>query len=197
MSLDQSTRLESLIDRLRRGDGAARGELIACAYDRLRLLARHIFHHDFARLENLHGTDSIVNEAVLRLLQTSAGGAPWPTPLDFFRHSAVIIRRTLLDLIRYHDRRRHEAAQADAEPADPSADPATVAMWTEFHTKVDELPEEERAVVELHWYHELSQAETARLLGVHEKAVSRRWLSARLKLADWIPGWERLLDRQG
>ncbi len=71
--------------------------------------------------------------------------------------------------------------------ADASQDPSVLAQWSEFHQKVRELPDEEREVVDLYWYQGLTQTETARILGVHEKAVSRRWLRARLKLSEWLP----------
>jgi RNA polymerase sigma factor (sigma-70 family) len=203
MTTDQSTRLQGLLDRARQGDDAARQDLLAAAYDRLLRLARQIFRQDFARLKNRHHTESVLHEALLRMLRAPADRAAFPTPLDFFRYSAVVIRHTLLDMIRHHARRGREAPQPAgedtpaAEPGDRSDDPAVAAMWSEFHRKVEELPEEERAVVDLHWYHDLSQAETARLLGLHEKAVSRRWLSARLKIADWVPGWEQLVRERG
>ena len=71
--------------------------------------------------------------------------------------------------------------------ADTSEDPSHLAQWSEFHEKVRGLPDDEREVVDLYWYQGLTQAETARVLGVHEKVVSRRWLRARLKLSEWLP----------
>jgi DNA-directed RNA polymerase specialized sigma24 family protein len=43
-------------------------------------------------------------------------------------------------------------------------------------------------VVDLHFYKGLTQAQTARLLGLHEKEVSRRWLRAARQLPAWAPG---------
>jgi RNA polymerase sigma-70 factor (ECF subfamily) len=67
---------------------------------------------------------------------------------------------------------------------DTSCDPERIAKWTEFHERVDELPEEERAVVNLCFYFNLTQAEAARRLGVHPRQVSRLWASAIRKLPD-------------
>lgn len=201
MNGDQSTHLQRLLDRLRQGDDAARQELVGCAYERLRLLARKIFHRDFPRLENLHETDSFLHEAVVRLLQALQQVQP-PTVADFFTFAAAQMRRVLVDAARRQDRRGNVvghggAAQATSsqelrrdEPADTAHGPANLAVWTEFHQKVEELPRQERDVVDLHWYQGLTQAETARLLGVHEKVVSRCWISAQLKMADWVPGLE-------
>lgn len=193
---DRTTQLQQLLDRMRNGDSAARTELLSLAYERLRLLARKMFHHDFPRLGNLHETDSILHEAVLRLFRAFQEIQPQSVH-DFLSFSAAQIRRVLLDMARQHgrgERNRSEWSDLSELPlaarqdlADSSFDPSQLAQWGEFHHKVRELPEEEREVVDLYWYQGLTQAETARILGVHEKAVSRRWLSARLKLSEWLP----------
>jgi RNA polymerase sigma factor (TIGR02999 family) len=197
MADDRTTQLQQLLDRMQSGDAAARTELLGLAYERLRLLARKMFHQDFPRLGNLHETDSILHEAVLRLFRALQEVQPRSVQ-DFLTFSAAQIRRVLLDMARYQGRRDRSssewsdasglsaAAQRDP-PDEASVDPSYLAQWSEFHQKIRELPEEEREVVDLYWYQGLTQAETARVLGVHEKAVSRRWLSARLKLAEWLP----------
>ena len=76
---------------------------------------------------------------------------------------------------------RWEAGQLDD-------DPANLAIWTEFHARVEQLPDEERAVFDLLWYQELSRPETARLLGISERTVKRRWASARLRLHKVLGG---------
>jgi RNA polymerase sigma factor (sigma-70 family) len=196
MADDRTGQLQALLDRVRDGDGAARTELLALAYERLRLLARKMFHEDFPRLGNLHETDSILHEAILRLSR-ALQDVPLPSVYDFLTFSAAQIRRVLLDMARSQSRRDRKFTElsdrsgspigAQQGPADRNSDPAHLAQWGEFHQKVRELPDAERDVVDLYWYQGLTQAETARVLGVHEKAVSRRWLSARLKLSDWLP----------
>jgi RNA polymerase sigma factor (sigma-70 family) len=44
-----------------------------------------------------------------------------------------------------------------------------------FHAAVEQLPDAEREVVELTFYHGLTQPEIAELLGVDERTVRRRW----------------------
>src|SRR5690348_18406961 len=100
-------------------------------------------------------------------------------------------------MARQQDRRERKMNEWKASSDSPLAgnqgltettlDPAQLAQWSEFHQKVRELPDEEREVVDLYWYQGLTQAETAHVLGIHEKAVSRRWLRARLKLVEWLP----------
>jgi RNA polymerase sigma factor (sigma-70 family) len=197
MADDRTSQLQELLDRMRNGDDSVRTELLGLAYERLRLLARKMFHHDFPRLGNLHETDSILHEAVLRLFRALQEVQPTSVH-DFLTFSAAQIRRVLLDMARHqgHRNRNKNELSAGSGPAmtehqglaDASLDPSQLAQWSEFHQKVRELPDEEREVIDLYWYQGLTQAETARVLGVHEKAVSRRWLSVRLKLSQWLPG---------
>ena len=196
MADDTTSRLQELLDRIRGGDTAGRTQLLELAYERLRLLARKMFHQDFPRLGNLHETDSILHEAVLRLFRALQEVQP-PSVREFLIFSAAQVRRVLLDMARYQGRRDRRAdglSGASGPPgtaqegvADPSCDPSYLAQWSEFHEKVRALPDEEREVVDLYWYQGLTQAETARVLGVHEKEISRRWLRARLKLSEWLP----------
>jgi RNA polymerase sigma factor (sigma-70 family) len=48
------------------------------------------------------------------------------------------------------------------------------------------LPEEERSVFDLLYYHDLSQAEAAELLGVSVPTIKRRWAAARMRLATYL-----------
>ncbi len=196
MSSDQTVHLQQVIDRLPT-DPNARSELISCAYDRLRRLAKKIFREDFPSLQQAHDTGTVLHEGILRLLR-SLEEVEVTTVGAFFSFSALQIRRTLLDLARRRKTRQATQPVGDAnedsgastpstDPEDNANNPGQLAIWTEFHQKVDELPEDEKRVVDLHWYHGLTQAETAELLEIHPKEVSRRWLRARLKLPDWAP----------
>jgi RNA polymerase sigma factor (TIGR02999 family) len=204
MNGDDTTQLQLLIDRLQQGDDSARRELIGCAYERLRLLARKMLHTDFPRLQNLHATGSVLDEAALRLL-TALQEVTVHTVQDFFSFAAMQMRRVLIDMAR-RQRRDDPGVNLEApakqdssqtrppfEEADTTWDPAQLAIWTEFHEKVGELPEKERSVVDLHWYQGLTQAETAQLLGMSPSDVSRCWMRARLKLLDCVRGLEQLL----
>jgi RNA polymerase sigma factor (sigma-70 family) len=50
--------------------------------------------------------------------------------------------------------------------------------WSSFHQGVGELPDEEREVVVLVFYHGWSQSQVAELLGLSVRTVQRRWQSA-------------------
>jgi RNA polymerase sigma factor (sigma-70 family) len=190
MTNDQTTQLQRLLDcPPGQWDDAARREFLDHAHRRLTLLAAKIFRESFPRLKNLHDTASIVNEASVRLLQALETVQPG-TVRAFFALAAQRIRWILLDLARKAGQVPPAAPLTGDEAAlasPSSSDPAKLAMWTEFHERMADLPETDREVVHCLWYLGLNQAETAKLLGIHPKQVSRLWLTVRLKLADWLP----------
>ena len=188
MTDDASIVLQALIDRIKQGDHAARRELLDRACDRLRRLVARMFAGSFANLQQRHELDSVVHETWLRLAQALDKVEP-PTVADFFRLAAHKIRQVLLDMA---DRERRKLSReglgiggdSTAEPGQQTLDPARLAQWTEFHRQVADLNDEERAVFEMHYYLDVPQAEIARLLDLHPRQVSRRWISATEKLAD-------------
>jgi RNA polymerase sigma factor (sigma-70 family) len=193
---DSSTDLQDLIDRLRRGDDAARQELLQRAYDRLVRIAARIFQDDFPALHGRHDLESVVSEVWMRL--AGALEATRPETLDgFFGLVFVKVRQVLLDMAR--GQRRRDAHRQDGpldagEPealaafdqADTTYDPTRLARLTEFHHQIAQLPADQRTVFELHYYGDFSQAEVAQMLGLHRKQVSRLWLAATGRLAQWL-----------
>src|SRR5437867_719673 len=188
---DASIRLQSLIDRLGRGDAAARRELLDRACNRLRRLAARLMHGSFPALRQHHDLDSVVHETWLRLLQALEKTEP-PTVADFFRLAAHKIRQVLLDMA---DRQRRQAVRQQltsfdqaAERMDLTYDPAKLAQWTEFHRKAAELADDERAVFEMHYYLDLPQAEIAKVLNLHPRKVSYLWVAATERLTSELDG---------
>jgi RNA polymerase sigma-70 factor (ECF subfamily) len=193
--------VEAWLARLRAGDETARAELINCACERLRSLARKMLR-DYPRVHRWEQTDDVLQNAALRLYRT-LGQVKVESARDFFRLAALNIRRELLDLAKHYygpqGQGAHHATDPggappsgqDASPLDPgglSQEPSRLAAWGEFHEKIGTLPDEEREVFDLLWYQGLSQAEAAQLLHVSERTVKRRWLAARLKLRDALQG---------
>jgi RNA polymerase sigma factor (sigma-70 family) len=93
------------------------------------------------------------------------------------------LRYELLDLKR-HYRAVNALHQSNGngtpahEPIDAASSWDELEEWCEFHRKIDELPTEEREVVDLHFYQGLTKAEVAELLGVHVRTIQRLWNSA-------------------
>jgi RNA polymerase sigma-70 factor (ECF subfamily) len=151
----------------------------------------------YPRVRRWEETDDVLQNALLRLHRTLKEVPP-RSVADFLRLAALNIRRELLDLAKHHfgphgDGAHHETAGPEGEsPPEPvghgSLDPSRLAVWSEFHTQVEQLPEEEKAVFDLLWYQGLSQADAAAALGVNERTIKRRWQSARIRLHDALQG---------
>lgn len=189
---DESLELQDLIDRLRNGDESARRLLLERAYDRLCRLAARILSGSFPVVQARHDVHTVVHETWLRLLQTLEKTHP-PTVADFFHLAAHKIRQVLLDLV---DRQRNLASREAAgflangstgsipEPSQQTYDPSRLVQWSEFHQRVEQLPDDERAVFEMHYYLELPQAEIAKTLNLHPRKVSYLWVAATERLAE-------------
>ena len=194
--------VQACLDRLRGGDEAARAELLGCACERLRKLARMMLK-GYPNVRRWEQTDDVLQNAALRLHRTLQQ-LPVGTARDFFRLAALHIRRELLDLARHYygpqgQGAHHETWGPDGSatagddsgplaPADLSQEPSRLAAWGELHEQIGALPDEEREAFDLLWYQGLSQAEAAEVLGVSERTVKRRWQAARLRLHEALGG---------
>jgi RNA polymerase sigma factor (sigma-70 family) len=194
-------RIEACLDRLHNGDATARDDLIAVSCDRLRSLAKRMLR-DFPKVGRWEDADDVAQEAALRLCRALREVKP-RSAADFIGLAAVQIRRELLDLARRitgpegiahnHASGAQVGASSGSTPLGQMAgnstyEPRQLAQWTEFHDRVDQLPDEERSVFELLWYQEVSQAQAAEILGFTLIKVKRRWQSARRRLYDLLRG---------
>jgi RNA polymerase sigma-70 factor (ECF subfamily) len=196
-SSSQAEQVQGCLDRLRAGDASARDELIRHAYGRLQRLTRKLLRA-YPGVRRWDQTDDVLQNSLLRLLRALNDVRP-SSPREFFALTAQQIRRELLDLARRyygphglganHATRPDDAAGPPPhERADGTHEPASLAVWREFHERVRELPPEELEVVDLLYYQELTQAEAAALLGVTVRTVQRRWQSALLRLNGMLKG---------
>jgi len=203
MSASSTMVIQGYLDRLQAGDESARQELIQSACGRLERLTRKMLH-SWQRVHRWEETGDVMQNALVRLYRSLSDTKP-ARVVDFFRLAALHIRRELHDLAKHYYGPRgmgtnHATAawkpHSDAEAGDSMAwepcgvdeEPANLAAWAEFHAQVERLPEDQRAVFDLLWYQELSQAEAAKLLGVSDRTIKRRWASARLELHKILGG---------
>jgi RNA polymerase sigma-70 factor (ECF subfamily) len=188
------------LDRLKGGDAAARDDLIRAAADRMLLLTRQMLRR-YSTVARWEQTDDVCQNALVRMCRALEQVVP-PTPLDFFKFASAQVRRELIDLARHYygpqGRGRNHASVGPGEdgkggpltnaPGAEQDDPARLALWTEFHTHADTLPEEEKAVFDLIWYQGMPQEEAAEVLGVSVRTVKTRWRNARLALHEKLGG---------
>ena len=208
---EHSERLQQCIERLNAGDEFARGELLNLACERLTRLTRSILR-DFPGVARWEQTDDVFQNASLRLFQALTD-VEVVDSRHFFRLAALQIRRELIDMVRRYQGpqglgAKHQTIQNDAEGdnelargyehAEMTHEPGKIAEWQDFHARVEKLPDEEREVFDLLWYHEMSQEQAADLLNVSVRTIRRRWRSARLLLHDALVGnADNLLDGNG
>jgi RNA polymerase sigma factor (sigma-70 family) len=194
---DTTADLQNLIDRLRRGEPSARFELLQRAHNHLLRIAGSIFERDFPNLRGRHDLESVVSEVWIRL--AAALEVTQPQTIDGFLGLVFQkVRHVLLDIARRQRREdahryRPIAESGDShngapafDRADTSNEPGRLAVLTEFHEQVEKLPDDERLVFELRYYGGFTQVEIAQIRGLPPKQVSRLWLAATRRLAQWL-----------
>jgi RNA polymerase sigma-70 factor (ECF subfamily) len=189
------------INRLQAGDTSARNQLLTCACQRLRRLTRKLLK-GYPRVRWWEETDDVLDSAIVRLCRAFEQVIP-RSARDFFCLAARHIRWELIDLARHYYGPEgmganlvslDEGNSSDSTPrrafdkADTSHEPNRLAVWSEFHQHVEALPEEEREVFDLLWYHGLTQDEAAAVLGVCLGTVKSRWRKARRKVYQALKG---------
>lgn len=189
---DSGDQLHLLLARLQAGDAAARDELFHHAAGRLERLTRKMLQQ-FPGVHRWTGTDDVLQSALIRLLRSLEAVHP-STPRDFLGLATEQIRRELIDLARHYygplglgaHHASHGGSNGSRDPvlakSASADDPSILSAWREFHEQVRQLPPDEREVVDLLFYQELTQGEVAELLQVAKRTVQRRWQSALLKL---------------
>jgi RNA polymerase sigma-70 factor (ECF subfamily) len=204
---DQSTAvLQGHLERAVTGDAEARQRLLELTRDRLMRHARRFLHGRYARLEPFAQTDDVVQQLYIKILQNqdrfwvNARGEPVRTLAEYFGHTSAWLRDVLCDQLRkaYGRDDNHPAVlPLDGGPSDTglrhdplssTLDAQKLRRWTEFHEAVARLPDDLRAVFDLLWYQEMSQAEAAELLGVAVPTVKLRWMKARLQVQQALGG---------
>jgi RNA polymerase sigma factor (sigma-70 family) len=206
MSDESTAVLQGQLERALTGDAEARERLLELTRDRLMYHARSFLHGRYARLEPFAQTDDVVQQLYIKILRNqdrfwvNADGEPIRTLGEFFGHTSAWMRDVLCDLLRKEYGRgdnRPVVLPMDGgpsgtgpryEPYSSTLDGEKVQRWTEFHEAVARLPDDLRAVFDLLWYQEMSQAEAAALLGIAVPTVKLRWMKARLQVQQALGG---------
>lgn len=188
-------RLQRCLDRVHDGDFKAQDEMIELAWERLLALGDMILCSCTSISQE--DKEDIFQRGITRFWESMKK----ITPRDlrgFFSLASLQIRRTLVDTIRHHFGPRGPGANEVAwSPGDSQQEeagsrktetPENLMAWKELHEQIDALPGELREVFELTWYHELTQEEIAKLLGICSKTVRSRWRDARIQLYERLDG---------
>jgi RNA polymerase sigma-70 factor (ECF subfamily) len=184
--------LRSCLSRIRGGDATALNELILLASNRLEVLT-HQMLRDYPRVRRWAQTGDVLQNALVRLCRALEQVNP-ANVREFYALATTQIRRELLDLARHYGGPENAAAhheswagepgseRRDRDPSDVTHDPVALTDWSDFHAQVAALPDDEREVFGLIFYHGMTQDEAADVLGVAVRTVQRRWQAAMLNL---------------
>jgi RNA polymerase sigma factor (TIGR02999 family) len=175
-----------LIAELRRGNAAAREELVSLAYPELRRIAAH-----YMRLErpgHTLRTTGLINEVYLRLFGTAE--VDWQSRAHFFATVAREMRHVLVDYARARNAKKRLGGRLviSLTDADPVADerPEDVLALDEALSRLEAVDPRASRVVELRYFTGLSERETAEALGVSLSTLKRDWTFARAWLLDQL-----------
>lgn len=188
--------IDQQIAKSNAGDQESRQQLFDLVYARLQGLARKMLK-GFPGVRRWEETDDVWQNASLKLWK-ALGQLEINDSRHFYALAAVYIRRELIDLARRHfgplgmganqaTREINPDASSQSfffEGQDVTFEASRLSIWSEFHEQVGKLDDDERETFDLIWYQGLPQAEVARIIGVSERTVKRRWQAARLNLAN-------------
>jgi RNA polymerase sigma factor (sigma-70 family) len=175
----RTAQLHDWLTRMRAGDERAHDELLRSVTQRLEVLARRMLNR-FPQLRRWEQTDDVLQGALLGLFNALREVRP-ESMRSFYNLSSVMIRRQLIDLWRHYYGPRGLGTHHHSDPSAPARAPAPQDDFPDIdrvHELVDQLPEDQREVFELRYYHDLSQDEVAESLGIVTRTVQRRWVAA-------------------
>jgi len=200
-----------LLDRVRRGDGAAVNGLL----ERHRAAIRRMIDRRMDRVvQRRVDASDIVQDVMIeanRRLSDYLANPTMPFQL-WLRHMA---RDRLIDAHRRHrvaasrsldrevsltvaDGQDHSQADLIGQLADRELTPAAAATWHElerrFAAAVEQLDEDDRKIVLLRHFEHLSTAEAAEVLGLAKPAAGMRYLRAMRRLRVLLDGGFDSLD---
>ena len=209
MPSDSEEEIAGLVARLQSGDQAALGELFDCHRGKLRRMVELRLDH---RLAGRVSASDVLQEAYLDALKRVEHYFAKPGQ-PFFGWLRLVVGQRIADVHREHLAGKRDAGReigmnrggqgADSaclaavllgnlsSPSQAAQRNETFAMLEEALRQMDEL---DREVLALRHFEELSNTETADILGIQPAAASKRYVRAlaRLKeILEGIPGFNQ------
>lgn len=164
----QPTGEETLVERARRGDPAAFEELVL-AYQSLAFRTAFVIAGDAADAEEATQDAFVKAHRALGRFRSGEPFRPW---------LLTIVANEARNRRRARGRRTALALRAAAEPGAPAEDPEEVALATERRervlTAVEGLRDDDRDILACRYFLELSEVETAGVLGIARGTVKSR-----------------------
>jgi RNA polymerase sigma-70 factor, ECF subfamily len=164
-----------LLERIAEGDGGAFEQLY-------RRYARSMFGLALRRLGDRERAEEAVQETFAAVWRSARSYRPDRGPAGPWLFT--VARNAIVDR---HRARGEPAAEApDAASPDAGPDERAESSWVAWrvHRALEDLPENERTVLELAYWSDLSQSEVADFLGIPLGTVKTRTRSALARLAD-------------
>lgn len=186
MSQQSVTRLTTLIAELRRGNAAAREELITLVYPELRRIAARYMRQE--RPGHTLRTTGLVHEMYLRLFATTS--MDWQSRAHFFAAVAREMRHVLVDHARARDAKKRPDGRLaiSLSGVDVIADDGEEDLLAldEALSRLESIDPRASRVVELRYFTGLSERETAEALGISISTLKRDWSFARAWLLNQL-----------
>jgi RNA polymerase sigma-70 factor (ECF subfamily) len=198
---DDSAELQEQLQRLAAGDQQALAELFACYRDRLRRMVQLRLDR---RLQGRVDASDVLQEAYLDAAQRAAEYAARPTMPPFLWLRLLTGQRLLLVHRRHLGTKMRDAGQEVSLYRGPlpqassaslaqqllgrMTSPSLAAVRAEIQLKLQEalngMDPLDREVLVLRHFEELSNGETAAVLGLQKSAASNRYIRALKRLKD-------------
>lgn len=179
---DKSGEVTELLHELKRGNRLAEEKLIPIVYSKLKRIAAGQLRGE-GHAHSLQPT-ALVHEAYIRL--TKLQEIDWQSRSHFFRISATVMRRILVD------HARAQQATKRGEGLDPvslneatlfsSERPADVIALDDALKRFAEIDPRAAQVVELRFFAGMTEEEIGNVLEIAARTVKRDWHSAKLWL---------------
>lgn len=191
-----TTKLSCLLEDYAAGEPNAIDDIVRHAQDRLHRFASAMLRSSVVARE-WHDTDDLLQGALIRLERALRDCKP-TAPESFGKLATLQLKRELRDLCKSLRRQKRdvgkvvrlEGAVDDGEsgprgmdPADPATNHEFLLDWTELHDAIEQLPDEQREVMDQIFYNGQSHEQAATLLGISSKTVQRRLRKAEEALA--------------
>jgi RNA polymerase sigma factor (TIGR02999 family) len=177
----------SLLNRLAAGDEEAGSQLVPLVYEELRHIAARRLRHE--RPDHTLQATALVHEAYMKL--AAQRDAKWQNRAQFFGVASQVMRRILVDYARRQQRTRRGGKQQKVSLDDVllvSPDRAEEVLAVhESLSRLEHLDARQARIVELRYFGGLTVEETAEVVDISTKTVTRElnvakaWLYGDLK----------------